>query len=123
MALSYDVDYDGIIQNINSYPWNAISLIDYSEGTFVVSAKIEEMVLTESSIYGTTEQAEEFEKLDVLLEQLNEYCTKYKVDKNDMNNIAANLHCKYIQLEDRSHRIVPYHRALVHIMERGVSAL
>jgi hypothetical protein len=123
LALSYNIDYEGVIKAIHSYPWNATSLVDMVDGLFVVSAKIEKEVLEMSSTYGTPEQAAEFEKLDVLLTHLNEYCSKFISDKQDLNGIATGLRCKYFQLPDRTYKIVPDYRVILHFMNRGTTNL
>lgn len=118
LAETYRVDYDSYVAKIHKVPWNAISLVDYVDGQFQVTPKIEEQVREVSSTYGTVEQAEEFEKLDVLLNHLNEFCDKYVTDRMNINIMADTLHCRYIQLPDKSRRIVPNYRVAMIAMER-----
>lgn len=122
LCLQYSINYDEHKAEINSIPWTAIDMVDFVDGEFQVTPKIEEQVKEISSYYSEDpEQIKTFEKLNVLLNHLNEYCDKHVSDKNGLNNIADALHCKYVQLPDRTHKIVPDYRVLLHLMNRGTS--
>jgi len=118
-ALGYSVEYDKHIQDINSFPWSAIDMVEFDNGTFHVTEAIEEKVRKEASTFGTPEQAKVFSDLEKTLDSLNAFCDRFVSLKADLNAIAASIHCKVIQLEDRSHKIVPDYRRLLLIMERG----
>lgn len=116
-ALGYSVDYDQHVKEINLVPWVAMDLAEFVNDKFEVTEAIEQKVRESASIFATPEQAKEFAKLDTLLDLLNEYTDKYVSDKINLNAIASGLWCKYVQLEDRSRKIVPDARALIHVME------
>jgi len=122
-ALGYSVQYDQHVNDIHRFPWSTISLLDNVNGIFQVTEAIKAQVEKESSTYGTKEQAKVFENLEKMLESLNDFCDRFVSLKADLNALAASIHCKVIQQEDRSHRIVPDYRRLFFIMERGTANL
>ena len=119
LAETYRVDYDTIIVQINKVPWNAIGMVDFVKNEFQITPKIKQKVRESASVFGTPEIAEEFKKLEVLLEGLNEFCSKFVSDRMNMNAIAEGLFCRYIQLPDKTRRIVPNARALINVMEHS----
>jgi len=119
LAHTYGIVYDSIIAEISRIPWNAIDMLEYSDGEFQVTPKVEQKVRESASVFGTPEQKEEFDKLDTLLDLLNSYCDKFVTDRMNMNAIAEGLFCRYIQLPDKTRRIVPNARALINVMEHS----
>lgn len=117
-ARSYRVDYDQHVKEINLVPWVAMDMVEFINDHFEVTPQIEQKVRESASIFATPAQAAELKKLDVLLEGLNEYCSKYVTDKMAMNAIADGLLCKYVQLPDKTRVIISNPRAFIIVMER-----
>ncbi len=119
LAKMYGVDYDGLCAQLGKVGWTAINLLEYIDGEFKVTLKVKQQIKEQCSVYGTIEQAKEFVKLDELLSLLNEFTDKYVTDRINMNTLADTLFCKYVQLPDKSYKLVPDRRALIHYMNRG----
>ena len=121
LAITYRVDYDNILAGIQRVPWNAASMVEYTDDHFEVTESVIEEVQRESSTYGTEEEIKVFTNLEKLLEMLNAFCDQFVSLKTDLNAIAASIHCKVVQQEDRSHKILPDYRRLLMLMRRGTT--
>ena len=95
-----------------------MDMLEYSDGAFQVTSKVEQKVREQCSVYATVEIAAEFKKLDTLLEGLNEFCSKYVTDRININIMADTLYSKYIQLPDKSRKIIPNARVFIDVLER-----
>ena len=113
-----------MISEIHSFPWKANSLLEMEDGEFKVTKKIMDQVKEESSIYGTPKQKTVFDQQAEMLKLLNAYCEQFVTFPTTVNEIADRLLCKAVRESKEDHlKIVPNHRALLHLMERGTSNL
>ncbi len=120
LAKLYGVDYEGYVASLTGVAWTAASMLEYVDGVFKVTPKVKKQVEEQCSIFVNSAISGEFAKLDTLLDLLNEYTGKYVTGKNksEMHEMAGILNCKYIQLPDHSHKIVPDYREAMIAIER-----
>ncbi len=122
LAITYRVDFDSIIAQINKVPWVVMDMLDFADGLFVVSAKIEEQVREAASTYGTSEQKAAFDQQAEMLVLLNRYCEQFITFPTTVNEIADRLLCKAVRKSKNEHpKIISDHRALMHLMNTGTT--